>query len=118
MWLRLAGMRIGRDCEVSTILDVLPEHTAIGSGSFLADGVYFGVPRIDRGRVTVAPAAFGERSFVGNHVVVAAGERLGRTWCSAVSTVGTAAMPADSGWFGQPGSSRCRAARSSPSTGA
>ncbi|MCU0866746.1 MAG: amino acid adenylation domain-containing protein [Planctomycetes bacterium] len=102
MWLRLAGMRIGRDCEVSTILDVLPEHTAIGSGSFLADGVYFGVPRIDRGRVTVAPAAFGERSFVGNHVVVAAGERLAPDLVLGVSTTGTAAMPADSGWFGQP----------------
>ncbi len=25
LWLRLAGMRIGRRCEVSTIIDVLPE---------------------------------------------------------------------------------------------
>ena len=102
-WLRLAGMRIGRDCEVSTILDVLPEHTELGGGSFLADGVYLGVPPQHQGRVTVLPTAFGERSFVGNHVVVPAGERLAPDLVLGVSTVASAAsMPAGTGWFGQP----------------
>src|SRR6185295_15423218 len=39
-WLRLAGMRIGRKSELSTILDVLPEHVSLGSESFLADSIY------------------------------------------------------------------------------
>ncbi|MFN7587960.1 MAG: amino acid adenylation domain-containing protein [Planctomycetota bacterium] len=102
-WLRLAGMRIGRDCEVSTILDVLPEQVSLGGGSFLADGIYLGVPHQHQGRVTVAPAAFGERTFVGNHVVLPAGERLADGIVLGVSTVASAAtMPAETGWFGQP----------------
>ena len=39
-WLRLAGMRIGRRCEISTIIDVVPETVAIGDESFFADGIY------------------------------------------------------------------------------
>ena len=102
-WLRLAGMRIGRDCEVSTILDVLPEHTELGGGSFLADGVYLGVPHQHQGRVTVAASGFGERTFVGNHVVLPAGERLANDVVLGVSTVADSArMPAGTGWFGQP----------------
>lgn len=102
-WLRLAGMRIGRDCEVSTILDVLPEHTELGGGSFLADGIYLGVPHQHQGRVTVAASGFGERTFVGNHVVLPAGERLVDDVVLGVSTVADAArMPAGTGWFGQP----------------
>ncbi len=103
MWLRLAGMRIGRDCEVSTILDVLPEHVHIGGGSFLADGVYLGVPWQHQGRVTVATTSFGERTFVGNHVVVPAGERMHDDLLLGVSTVANAAtMPAGTAWFGLP----------------
>ncbi|MEZ6038261.1 MAG: amino acid adenylation domain-containing protein [Planctomycetota bacterium] len=102
-WLRLAGMRVGRDVEVSTILDVLPERTAIGGGSFLADGVYLGVPSIRAGRVTVADTAFGERTFVGNHVVVPSGQRLPDDLLLGVCTVGDAAtMRAGTAWFGQP----------------
>ncbi|MCB9878787.1 MAG: amino acid adenylation domain-containing protein [Planctomycetes bacterium] len=102
-WLRLAGMRVGRDVEVSTILDVLPERTAIGAGSFLADGVYLGVPRIRAGHVTVADTSLGERTFVGNHVVVPGGERLPDDLLLGVCTVGDAAtMRAGTAWFGQP----------------
>jgi non-ribosomal peptide synthetase-like protein len=101
-WLRLAGMRVGRDCEISTILDVLPEHTSIGDGSFLADGIYLGVPRIHGGACTVGPTSLGARSFVGNHVVVPAGERLPDDLLLGVSTVAAATMPAGTGWFGQP----------------
>ncbi len=102
-WLRLAGMRIGRDCEVSTILDVLPEHISLGSGSFLADGVYLGVPWQHQGRVTVAKAALGERSFVGNHVVIPGGDLLPDDLLLGISTIADAKrMAAGTGWFGQP----------------
>ncbi len=39
-WLQMAGMRIGDDCEISTIIDVLPETLSIGDKSFFADGIY------------------------------------------------------------------------------
>ncbi len=102
-WLRLAGMRVGDDVEVSTILDVLPEHTSIGGGSFLADGVYLGVPYVHRGAVAVATTGLGDRTFVGNHVVVPTGQRLPDDLLLGISTVADdARMRAGTGWFGQP----------------
>jgi non-ribosomal peptide synthetase-like protein len=102
-WLRLAGMRIGRDVEISSILDVLPEHVRLGAHSFLADGIYLGVPHQHQGRVTVLPAELGERSFLGNHVVVDGGQRLPPELVLGVSTVADAAtMARGTGWFGQP----------------
>lgn len=46
MWLRIAGMTgtIGRKCEISTIVDVLPEHVTVGDESFLADGMTWAAP--------------------------------------------------------------------------
>jgi non-ribosomal peptide synthetase-like protein len=103
MWLRLAGMRIGRDAEISTIVDVLPEHAVVGAGAFLADGIYLGVPRMHGGAVTVAPTALGERCFVGNHVVMDAGQRLPDDVVLGVCTVADdRRMAAGTGWFGQP----------------
>lgn len=102
-WLRLAGMRIGPDCEISTILDVLPEHVELGGQSFLADGVYLGVPRIHAGSVTVLPTALGERTFLGNHVVIDAGQRLAADVLLGVSTIADARrMTGGSAWFGHP----------------
>jgi len=42
-------MSIEPDCEISTIIDVVPEHVAIGRGCFLADGIYLGGPLVRRG---------------------------------------------------------------------
>ncbi len=53
-WLRLAGMRVGRNCEISTIIDVVPECLEIGDECFLADGIYLGGPRLYRGVVTLS----------------------------------------------------------------
>ncbi|MBM3973160.1 MAG: amino acid adenylation domain-containing protein [Planctomycetes bacterium] len=103
MWLRLAGMKIGRDTEISTIVDVLPEHVRLGGGAFLADGIYLGVPRQHGGAVTVAPTALGDRNFVGNHVVIDAGQRLPDDVVIGVCTVADdRRMAAGTGWFGQP----------------
>ncbi|MGB3966737.1 MAG: heparan-alpha-glucosaminide N-acetyltransferase domain-containing protein, partial [Planctomycetota bacterium] len=103
VWLRLAGMRVGSDCEVSTILDTLPEHVGIGSGSFLADGIYLGVPWQHQGVVTVAPCVLGARTFAGNHAVIHGGQSLPDDLLLGVSTVADAnTMAAGGGWFGQP----------------
>jgi non-ribosomal peptide synthetase-like protein len=103
LWLRLAGMRIGRKCEVSTILDVLPEHLSVGNESFLADGIYLGVPRVHRGRVTILPTSLGNGTFVGNHVVVHTGQHLPDNLVLGVCTVADdRLMTAGTGWFGHP----------------
>src|SRR5688500_11685257 len=65
-WLRLAGMRVGRGCEISTIIDVVPETVAVGAESFFADGVYLCGPRRHRGTITVADTTLGRGTFLGN----------------------------------------------------
>lgn len=102
-WLRLAGMRVGRDCEVSTIIDVVPELVAIGGGSFLADGIYLGGPRVHRGTVLLGTLRLGEDTFVGNHAVLACDRDLPGDLLIGIAT------PADraetrpgSSWFGHP----------------
>jgi non-ribosomal peptide synthetase-like protein len=103
MWLRLAGMRIGRDCEISTIIDVIPELVTIGPGTFFADGVYLGGPVVHQGTVTLAETALGSEVFLGNHVVVPAGSRIADGVLIGVSTVARDhAMPANTSWFGHP----------------
>jgi non-ribosomal peptide synthetase-like protein len=75
-WLRLAGMNIGRDCEISTIIDVVPELVTIGEETFFADGIYLGGARIRQGTVTLAETSLGRHTFLGNHAVIPAGSRL------------------------------------------
>lgn len=102
-WLRLAGMRVGSDVEVSSIHDVLPEHVAIAGSSFLADGVYLGVARLSPGEVAFAPTSLGERTFVGNHVVIEGGQRLPDDLLLGIATrADDSRMQAGSAWFGLP----------------
>jgi len=102
-WLRLAGMRIGRDVEVSTIIDVVPELIEIGEESFLADGIYLGGPRIHRGVVSAALTTLGKRTFLGNHVVVQAGHHMSDDLLIGVCTVSDdSTMRGGTAWFGQP----------------
>ena len=75
-WLRLAGMTIGKGCEISTILDVVPELVEIGRDTFFADGIYLGGAAISRGAVMLGRTRIGTNNFLGNHVVVPAGAQL------------------------------------------
>ncbi|HEX8202797.1 MAG TPA: hypothetical protein VF590_20135, partial [Isosphaeraceae bacterium] len=102
LWLRAAGMTVGRGCEISTITDVVPELVAIGPGSFLADGIYLGGPRVHRGAVTLAPTRLGAGTFLGNHVVIPGGCRLPDGVLLGVCTVGDEAVAPGSSWFGHP----------------
>jgi non-ribosomal peptide synthetase-like protein len=102
-WLRLAGMRVGRGCEISTIIDVVPELTEIGGESFFADGIYLGGPRVHRGTVTLAQTRLGENTFLGNHAVIPAGHQLPRDILIGVCTVGhDSIVRAGTSWFGHP----------------
>ncbi|MDE2435758.1 MAG: amino acid adenylation domain-containing protein [Sphingomonadales bacterium] len=75
-WLRLAGMKIGKGCEISTIIDVVPELVEIGEGTFFADGIYLGGAHVQQGTVTLGAIKLGRNTFLGNHVVVPPGEIL------------------------------------------
>ena len=102
-WLRAAGMRVGRGCEISTIIDVVPELVDIGAGSFFADGIYLGGPRIQRGRVTLARTVLGRDTFLGNHAVVPAGQQLpAGVLLGVATTLGDTTPRAGSAWFGHP----------------
>lgn len=102
-WLRLAGMRLGAKCEISTIIDVVPRHVSIGGETFFADGIYLAGPRIHRGVVALPVTTLGENTFLGNHVVVPAGQHLPEDLLLGVSTVADdASMRAGTGWFGHP----------------
>lgn len=102
-WLRAAGMKLGRGCEISSILDTIPELIEIGPASFLADGIYLGGPRVHRGTVTLAPVQLSTNTYFGNNVVIAGGQKVPEDVLLGVSTVAddTKIRPGTS-WFGHP----------------
>ncbi|HTG16740.1 MAG TPA: amino acid adenylation domain-containing protein [Blastocatellia bacterium] len=103
VWLRCAGMKIGRGAEISTIINVVPELIEIGRKSFLADGIYLGGPRIHRGAVTLANTVLGDNTFLGNHVIIAGGQHLPSDILLGVCTVADEeAVRPGSAWFGHP----------------
>ena len=103
MWLNLAGARIGRGCEISTITDVVPSTVEIGDETFFADGIYLGGPSLHAGTATIEPVKLSPSCFVGNHAVLPSGTRLARETLVGISTRGSG-LPDEAGasWFGHP----------------
>ena len=103
VWLRGAGMKIGRGCEMSSIIDTIPELVEVGDGSFFADGIYLGGPRVHRGTVTLAMVRMGKEIFLGNNVLIAGGQTIPDGVLLGISTVAddTQLRPGTS-WFGHP----------------
>jgi non-ribosomal peptide synthetase-like protein len=102
-WLRLAGMKIGPGCEISTILDVVPELVEIGPECFFADGIYLAGPRIYRGTVTLTKTRISKNTFLGNHAVVPSGQSLPENILLGVCTVADdRIMRTGTSWFGHP----------------
>ena len=101
-WLRLAGMRVGRDCEISTIIDVVPELVGIGARTFLADGIYLGGPRVHRGAVLLGRLRLGEDTFVGNHAVLPCDRTMPDDLLVGIATPAGRGFPSGSSWFGHP----------------
>ncbi|MET8847848.1 amino acid adenylation domain-containing protein [Amycolatopsis sp. NPDC004625] len=101
VWLRWAGMEVGRGCEISTIIDVVPELVEIGPDTFFADGIYLGGPRIQQGTVTLARVRLGHDTFLGNHAVIPGGQRLPPDILIGVCTVADdRIMRPGTSWFG------------------
>ena len=102
-WLRRSGMTIGRNCEISTILDVVPELVEIGAETFFADGIYIGGPFVHRGTVTLSRTQVGADSFAGNHAVIPSGQHLPDGILVGVSTrADDKLMRPQTSWFGHP----------------
>ncbi len=103
VWLRWAGMRVGRRCEISTIVEVTPELVDIADDCFFADGIYLGRPLVHRGQMVCARTSFEPHTFLGNHAVIPAGARLPGGILLGVCTVADPALvrPGTS-WFGHP----------------
>jgi len=102
-WLRLTGMKIGSGCEISTIIDTIPELVEIGEESFLADGIYLGGPQIHQGVVSLALTVLGRNTFIGNHAVIPCGQRLPDDLLLGICTVADSAfIRAGTSWFGIP----------------
>ncbi len=103
VWLRWAGMKLGRGCEISTIIDVVPELVHIGGDTFFADGIYLGGPRIQQGTVTLSSVHISPQTFLGNHAVITGGQRLPADILIGISTVADdRAVRPGSSWFGHP----------------
>lgn len=103
IWLRAAGMKVAKDCEISTIIDVVPELVSIGPHVFFADGIYLGMPVTHRGTVKLARLSLSERTFVGNHAVIPCDQDLPKDILIGVSTVAHVDYITEgTSWFGVP----------------
>lgn len=102
-WLRLAGMRVGRGAEVSSIIDTVPASIEIGADSFLADGVYLGSASMHGDPARPLPEARMERdTFAGNHAILPPGRVLPSGSLAGVCTVVDDNVTGPGAWFGQP----------------
>jgi non-ribosomal peptide synthetase-like protein len=102
-WLRLAGARVGRGCEVSSLFDALPATIDIGDRTFCADGIYLGGARVHRGTVTVWPVSLGSNVFLGNGALIPGGVRVPEgTLLGINTTADPGSLRAHTSWFGHP----------------
>ncbi|MDF1836625.1 MAG: amino acid adenylation domain-containing protein [Planctomycetota bacterium] len=102
-WLRACGMHVGRNSEISTIIDCVPERISIGQETFFADGIYLAPPKLYRGTLTVSDTALGEGTFLGNHAVIPSGLRLPDDILLGVCTVADGQQIREgTSWFGHP----------------
>ena len=103
VWLRWAGMRVGRKCEISTIMEVIPELICIDKETFFADKIYLGGPRFDGDCVIIEKTHIGAGTFLGNHVVIPPGSHLPQDILIGVCSVADQEnIYAGSSWFGNP----------------
>jgi non-ribosomal peptide synthetase-like protein len=72
-WLRMLGVKVGRDAEVSTAEGMVPELLSLGDDCFIADGVMLGDEELRGGWMILKPTRVGNRSFVGNGACVPEG---------------------------------------------
>ncbi|TAJ49131.1 MAG: amino acid adenylation domain-containing protein [Herbiconiux sp.] len=101
VWLRMLGARVGRNVEASTVL-LIPAMTTVRDGAFLADDTLVGSYELGGGWMHVARAEIGERAFLGNSGMAAAGHKVPREGLVAVLSSAPRKSKAGSSWLGSP----------------
>lgn len=101
VWLRALGMRVGRRVEASTVL-ALPSLTTVGDGAFLADDTMIATYQLGGGWLRVARASIGQRAFLGNSGMTAAGRAVPDHGLVGVLSATPKRAKAGSSWLGMP----------------
>ncbi|KOT99261.1 hypothetical protein ADK70_04435 [Streptomyces rimosus subsp. pseudoverticillatus] len=102
-FLRALGARTGRWAEVATVSFVDPDMLVIGAGSFVADTSVVGPAIFHRGRIALAPAEVGHRSFVGNGALLPGSCRTAENSLLGVHSVAPAqGIGPETAWLGSP----------------
>ncbi len=102
-WLRWAGMKVGRDSEISTIMEVVPELVTIDGQCFFADGIYLGGPQFHRGKFKIDRVRLSQETFIGNHSLIPSGSHLPENILLGVCTVADPSqIKPNTAWFGHP----------------
>ena len=104
MWLRLLGVKVGRNAEISTAEGMTPELVTLGEDSFIADGAMLGDEELRGGWMVLQPTKIGNRSFIGNGAYVASGAIVPDDVLIGVQTrtPANALMKSQQTWMGSP----------------
>ncbi|WP_420714048.1 Pls/PosA family non-ribosomal peptide synthetase [Streptomyces sp. NRRL WC-3742] len=102
-FLRLLGARTGRWSEVATVSFVDPDMLIIGERSFVADVSVVAPAVFHRGRIALAPAEVGKRSFVGNGALLPGACRMGDNSLLGVHSIAPSRpIDPETTWLGSP----------------
>ncbi|MGC1390853.1 MAG: Pls/PosA family non-ribosomal peptide synthetase [Bacteroidales bacterium] len=105
-WLRLAGAKIGKRAEISTVNYISTDLLNIGHESFLADSVNVGPPVVVNGNMLFRTTTVGIRSFLGNSSVLPPGSKVEDGCLIGVLSI-TPSLPEEAkmkqaSWLGSP----------------
>ena len=105
-WYKMLGAKMGDGAEVSTASFISPDLLSIDDGSFVADSVSMGAPRVRDGVVATGRNHVGKRSFIGNSALLPPGAVIGDNvliGCLSAPPASPAdALREDSAWLGSP----------------
>ncbi|BAU28519.1 non-ribosomal peptide synthetase-like protein [Aneurinibacillus soli] len=103
-FLRLLGAKIGKTVEVSTVTHISPDLLSIGEGSFVADAVCLGTPKIFMGTIHITDTRIGSRTFIGNSAHIEGGKEIGSNCLIGVLSVPPDERKTEDGtsWLGSP----------------
>ena len=78
LYLRAAGVRVGKDVEPGTLMVRVPSLVTIGHGVSIGAGVYIENARVERGELVLGEVVIGDESTVGSYAVLEGNTRMGR----------------------------------------
>ena len=76
LWMRLLGVKVGLNAEISTAEGMTPELLELGDDSFIADGALLGDEEQRGGWMILKSTIIGSRTFIGNGAYVQNGASI------------------------------------------